>query len=93
MKYDIKIYMLIISYFIFIILIIFIKFDIKYMCWYTDFLFVISIKYDFKYLFPTYFIHSILTQKQDNLTLKINCGLGVHWHPPPPDFFTQFKHV
>jgi len=25
-----------------------------------------------------YFIHSILTQKQDNLTLKINCGLGVH---------------
>ena len=53
MKYDIKIYMLIISYFIFIILIIFIKFEIKYMCWYTDFLFVISIKYDFKYLFPT----------------------------------------
>ena len=39
------------------ILIIFIKFDIKYMSWYTDFLFVISIKYDFKYLLSTYFIH------------------------------------
>jgi hypothetical protein len=55
-------------------------FDIKYMCWYTDFLFVISIKYDFKYLLK--FIHSILAQKQENLTLKINCGLGVHWHLP-----------
>ena len=46
------------------------------MCRYTDFLFVISIKYDFKYLHL--FIPSILAQKQDNLTLKINCGLGVH---------------
>ena len=41
------------------------------MCWYTDFLFVISIKYDFKYLLSTYY------------SLKINCGLGVHWHLPP----------
>jgi hypothetical protein len=37
------------------ILIIFIKFDIKYMWWYTDYLFVISIKYDFKYLLSTYY--------------------------------------
>jgi hypothetical protein len=29
--------------------------DIKYMCWYTDFLFVISIKFDFKYLLSTYY--------------------------------------
>ena len=54
------------------ILIIFIKFDIKYMCRYTDFLLAISIKYDFKYLL------SLFTQKQDNFTLKISCGLGVH---------------
>jgi hypothetical protein len=47
------------------------------MCRYTNFLFVISIKYDFKYLLSL-FIHSILTQEQDNLTLQINCGLGVH---------------
>jgi hypothetical protein len=40
------------------------------MCLYTDFLFVISIKYEFKYLLSTYY------------SLKINCGLGVHWHLP-----------
>jgi hypothetical protein len=49
------------------------------MCRYTNFLFVISIKYDFKYLLSL-FIHSILTQEQDNLTLQINCGLGVPAH-------------
>jgi hypothetical protein len=47
------------------------------MCWYTDFLLVFSIKYDFKYLLSTYY------------SLKINCGLGVHWHSPD---FTLIKH-
>jgi hypothetical protein len=42
------------------------------MCRYTDFLLAISIKYDFKYLL------SLFTQKQDNFTLNISCGLGVH---------------